>query len=112
MKSIEFAAHLQPGLCIRARTAADARVDTDTPPYPLDLFVGLPLDELRRFAASKGVALETAIARFGATLSPRLVRAIADMLPYQIDLQAGVQSEAGGLALLLENAGPGGNRPS
>jgi len=51
----------------------------------------LALDELRRLAG----ALETAIARFGATLSPRLLRAIADMLPYQIDLQAEYKAKPG-----------------
>lgn len=109
---VEFAAHLQPGLRVRARTAADARAETDTPPYPLDLFVGLPLDELRTLSASDGAARETAIARFGATFSPRLLRAIADMLPHEINLQAGVQSEPGVLALMLDDAGPGGNGPS
>lgn len=109
---IELAEHLQPGLRVRAREPADAGAETDTPPYPLDLFVGLPLDELRTLSASEGAARETAIARFGATFSPRLLRAIAQMAPHEIDLQAGVQSEPGVLAVMLDNADPGADGPS
>ncbi|HEY2020862.1 hypothetical protein [Paraburkholderia sp.] len=105
---MELAEHLQPGLRVRARVATDARADTDTPPYPLDLFVGLPIDELRALSASDGAARDRMIAHFGATFSPRLLRAIAEMLPHEVDLQAGVQSEAGVLAVMLENAAASG----
>jgi hypothetical protein len=43
-----------------------------------------------------------AIALFGATFSPRLLKAIAKMTPHEIDLDAGVQSEAGTLSVMLD----------
>ncbi|WP_340638539.1 hypothetical protein [Paraburkholderia terricola] len=49
--TLELEAHLQPGLRIRApqtaQTPRSARDRDAAPPYPLDVFVGLPLNELR-----------------------------------------------------------------
>ncbi|WP_175945362.1 hypothetical protein [Caballeronia sp. BCC1704] len=103
--TMELAEHLQPGLRVRApgATAATAAAAAlAAPPYPLDLFVGLPLSELRSLAHADDRRREDAIALFGATFSPRLLRAIAKMTPNEIDLDAGVQSEAGTLAVMLE----------
>ncbi len=50
----EFAAHLQPSLRIRAANQDSG--DADAPPYPLNLFVGLPLDELRELIEAKKTA--------------------------------------------------------
>lgn len=101
----ELRDHLQPGLRIRAPAGTDLAMEPkepQTPPYPLDLFVGVPLDELRDIANSDGAARETALARFARTFAPRLLRAIATMTPHQIDLDAGVQSEPGTIAVMLE----------
>ncbi|MDR5856604.1 hypothetical protein P9239_23250 [Caballeronia sp. LZ062] len=100
--TMELAEHLQPGLRVRAPVATGAAAAITAPPYPLDLFVGLPLNELRALAHADDRRREDAIALFGATFSPRLLRAIAKMTPNEIDLDAGVQSEAGTLAVMLE----------
>ena len=97
----ELRDHLQPGLRIRAR---DVATDTQTPPYPLDLFVGLPLDEIRYIANSADAARDAAIVRLGAAFAARLRRAIAMFTPHQIDLDAGVQSSPGTLAVILDPA--------
>jgi hypothetical protein len=99
---MELHDHLQPGLRLRAPTLPDTPADPETPPYRLDLFVGLPLDEMRDIANSEGAAQDAAIARLGATFSPRLLRAIATLTPHQINLNAGVQSDPGTLAVMLE----------
>jgi hypothetical protein len=100
--TMELETHLQPGLRIRAPYSSTTRVDADGPPYPLDLFVGLPLDELRALANADESAREAQLASFGSAFSPRLLRAIAKMTPHKIDLDAGVQSEAGTLSVMLE----------
>ncbi|VXB09331.1 conserved hypothetical protein [Burkholderia sp. 8Y] len=100
--TMELAEHLQPGLRVRAPAATAAAAALAAPPYPIDLFVGLPLNELRALAHADDRQRDNAIARFGATFSPRLLRAIAKMTPNEIDLDAGVQSEAGTLAVMLE----------
>jgi hypothetical protein len=95
----EFAAHLQPGLRIRAANQDSG--DADAPPYPLNLFVGLPLDELRELIEAKDSARDAMIARFGASFTPRLLRAIETETPGAINLDAGVQNEAGTLSVML-----------
>ncbi|KMZ13889.1 hypothetical protein BHUM_02145 [Candidatus Burkholderia humilis] len=97
--TMELENHLQPGLRIRVpATSADA----EGPPYPLDLFVGLPLDELRTLTNEDEAKREADLARFGAGFSPRLLRAIETMTPHEINLDAGVPSEAGTLSVMLE----------
>ncbi|MFM0137455.1 hypothetical protein [Caballeronia grimmiae] len=99
---MELETHLQPGLRVRGTESPATTADPDAPPYPVDLFVGLPLEELRALANANDKERDDAIARFGATFPPRLLRAIAKMTPHQIDLDAGVQSEAGTLSVILE----------
>ncbi|WP_027800772.1 hypothetical protein [Paraburkholderia dilworthii] len=101
----ELAAHLQPGLRIRAPESQAALSDPDAPPYPLNLFVGLPLDELRSLAHADDAAREAMIARFGASFAPRLLRAIETETPGAINLDAGVQSESGTLSVMLGELG-------
>ena len=101
----ELEAHLQPGLRIRAPTSQPASSDPDAPPYPLNLFVGLPLDELRNLAHADDMAREAMIARFGASFTPRLLRAIETETPGAINLDAGVQSESGTLSVMLGELG-------
>ncbi|CAB3676883.1 hypothetical protein [Paraburkholderia rhynchosiae] len=106
----ELQAHLQPGLRVRAPAVhaaarapdSDSNPDPDKPPYPLNLFVGLPLDELRNLAHADDMAREAMIARFGATFAPRLLRAIETGTPGAINLDAGVQNEPGTLSVMLE----------
>jgi hypothetical protein len=100
--TMELENHLQPGLRIRAPQTSETSARADAPPYALDLFVGIPLSELRDLAHEDQAQRETAIARFGAHFSPRLLRAIATMTPHEIDLDAGVQSESGTLAVMLD----------
>lgn len=100
--AIELENHLQPGLRIRAPESPETSADADAPPYAIDLFVGLPLNELRALAHADDAARDTALARFGAHFSPRLLRAIAKMIPHEVDLEAGVQSEAGTLSVMLD----------
>lgn len=100
----ELREHLQPGLRIRVPSGPGDAAQSQTPPYPLDLFVGLPLDEMRAIAHSDGAVRDQAIARFGATFAPRLLRAIATLTPHEINLDAGVQSEPGTLAVILDAA--------
>lgn len=100
--TMELEAHLQPGLRIRPPRSGALPADANTPPYPLDLFVGVPLDELRALIDADDRVREERLAHFGATFSPRLLRAIATMTPHQVDLDAGVQSEAGSLSVMLD----------
>lgn len=100
----EFEAHLQPGLRIRAPASDAGRAeprDADTPPYPLNLFVGVPLGELRQLAQGDDSKREAMIASFGASFTPRLLRAIETEMPGAINLDAGVQNEAGTLSVML-----------
>jgi hypothetical protein len=99
--TMELENHLQPGLRVRAPLSR-TRGNSVAPPYPLDLFVGIPLDELHALAHDDQAQRDTAIARFGAQFSPRLLRAIARVTPHEIDLDAGVQSQAGTLSVMLE----------
>ncbi|MDR6448764.1 hypothetical protein ACTJLC_24740 [Paraburkholderia sp. 22099] len=105
--TLELEAHLQPGLRIRApqtaQTPRSARDRDAAPPYPLDLFVGLPLNELRALANGGDAARERGVAHFGATFLPRLVSAIQTMTPDEIDLTAGVQSKPGTLSVMLDD---------
>jgi hypothetical protein len=100
--TMELEAHLQPGLRIRTPASPETNADPDAPPYAIDLFVGLPLNELRALSHADDAAREAALARFGARFSPRLLRAIAKMTPNEINLDAGVQSEAGTLSVMLD----------
>jgi hypothetical protein len=99
----EFQSHLQPGLRIRAPSSPTVTDESDpeTPPFPLNLFVGIPLDELRNLAYADDMSREAAIARFGATFSPRLLRAIEAEAPGAVNLDAGVQNEPGTLSVML-----------
>lgn len=105
--TLELEAHLQPGLRIRApqtaQTPRSARDRDAAPPYPLDLFVGLPLNELRALANGGDAARERGVAHFGATFLPRLVSAIQTMTPDEIDLTAGVQGKPGTLSVMLDD---------
>jgi hypothetical protein len=101
--TLELAEHLQPGLRIRAADMQPEAGDPDTPPYPLNLYVGLPLDELRALANAGDAERDRELARFGASFAARLDRAINTQTAHEIDLEAGVQSEAGTLAVELEN---------
>jgi hypothetical protein len=101
--TMELETHLQPGLRIRAPETPETAGDPDAPPYPLDLFVGLPLDELRGFARADDASRAERVAHFGAAFAPRLLRAINAQTPHEIDLEAGVQSQAGTLAVMLDD---------
>ncbi|SAK78545.1 hypothetical protein [Caballeronia ptereochthonis] len=100
--TMELETHLQPGLRIRAPDSPETTADPDAPPYAIDLFVGLPLNELRALSHADDATREAALARFGAHFSPRLLRAIAKRMPHEIDLNAGVQSEASTLSVMLD----------
>lgn len=102
----EFAAHLQPGLRIRAPAPDAASEDPEAPPYPLNLFVGLPLDELRNLAYADDMAREAMIARFGASFTPRLLRAIEKETRGAINLDAGIQNDSGTLSVMLDEPEP------
>jgi hypothetical protein len=45
------------------------------------------------------------VARFGASFTPRLLRAIQHLAPHDVDYEAGCQSERGTIAVLLEDEG-------
>ncbi|WGS55241.1 hypothetical protein LFL96_35515 (plasmid) [Paraburkholderia sp. D15] len=98
----EFETHLQPGLRIRAPASDAASEDPEAPPYPLNLFVGLPLDELRNLAYADDMAREAMIGRFGASFTPRLLRAIEKETPGAINLDAGIQNDSGTLSVMLD----------
>ncbi|MCP3727496.1 hypothetical protein M3I53_30985 [Paraburkholderia sp. CNPSo 3272] len=100
----ELAQHLQPGLRIRAPDTPARAGDPDTPPFPLNLFVALPLEELRALTDPDDTVRETTIARFGATFAGRLRRAIETQVAQEINFEAGVQSEAGTLAVTIDMA--------
>jgi hypothetical protein len=100
--TMELETHLQPGLRLRAPDTPETDGDRDSPPYPLDLFVGVPLDELRALAKADDASRAERVAHFGASFAPRLLRAINTQTPHEIDLEAGVQSEAGTLAVMLD----------
>ncbi|MDR5740637.1 MULTISPECIES: hypothetical protein [unclassified Caballeronia] len=99
---MELENHLQPGLRVRGPESPATTAEPDAPPYRIELFVGLPLAELRALANANERERDDAIALFGATFSPRLLRAIAKMTPHEINLDAGVQSESGTLSVMLE----------
>jgi hypothetical protein len=98
--TMELGMHVQPGLRIRSPVSLDD--DPDTPPFPLDLFVGLPLGELRALANAGDTEREALVARFGATFAPRLLRSIQRLTPHSVNYEAGCQSERGTLAVLLD----------
>ncbi|MFM0522915.1 hypothetical protein PQR08_36425 [Caballeronia jiangsuensis] len=56
---------------------------------------------------TKQVLLErdALVARFGASFTPRLLRAIQHLAPHDVDYEAGCQSERGTIAVLLEDEG-------
>lgn len=101
---MELEAHLQPGMRIKAVEKTPQPGNPDEPPYPLNLFVGLPLDELRALANTEGPARDEALARFQETFAQRLSRAISKQTPHEINLEASVQSETGPLAVALDDA--------
>ena len=100
--TMELESHLQPGLRIRAPDSPRTSADPNEPPYAVDLFVGLPLKELRALSHADDATRDAELARFGSRFSPRLLRAISAMTPHEIDLDAGVQSEPGTLAVMLD----------
>ncbi|MEA3116181.1 MAG: hypothetical protein QOG58_5980 [Caballeronia sp.] len=98
--TMELETHLQPGLRIRA---PESSIDS-TPPFPLNLFVGIPIGELRTLAHANPSQRDRLIAHFGATFSPRLLRAIHHFDAHSIDYEAGCQSEAGTSTVILEDS--------
>ncbi|SAL74818.1 hypothetical protein [Caballeronia telluris] len=101
--TMELETHVQPGLRIRSPVSPDD--DPDSSPFPLDLFVGLPVAELRALANAGDTERDALVARFGARFAPRLLRSIQHLTPHDVDYEAGCQSERGTLAVLLENEG-------
>ena len=101
--TMELEMHVQPGLRIRSPVNLDD--DPDSPPFPLDLFVGLPLAELRALANADDTERDALVARFGASFAPRLLRSIQHLVPHDVDYEAGCQSERGTIAVLLEDEG-------
>ncbi|WP_309784736.1 MULTISPECIES: hypothetical protein [unclassified Caballeronia] len=101
--TMELEAHVQPGL--RIRSPVSPGDDPDSPPFPLDLFVGLPVAELRALAHAGDTERDALVARFGARFAPRLLRSIQHLMPHDVDYEAGCQSERGTLAVLLEDEG-------
>jgi hypothetical protein len=101
--TMELEMHVQPGLRIRSLVSLDD--DPDSPPFPLDLFVGLPLGELRALVNAGDTERDALVARFGATFAPRLLRSIQRLAPHDVNYEAGCQSERGTLAVLLEDEG-------
>lgn len=98
--TMELETHLQPGLRIRA---PESSTDS-TPPFPLNLFVGIPIGELRTLAHANPSQRDRLIAHFGATFSPRLLRAIHHFDAHTIDYEAGCQSEPGTSTVILEDS--------
>ncbi|CAN7683276.1 hypothetical protein [Caballeronia sp. LjRoot31] len=96
--TMELGTHLQPGLRIRAPNFS---IDS-APPFPLNLFVGIPIDELRTLAHATPTQRDQLIAHFGVTFSPRLLRAIQRFDAHTIDYDAGCQSEPGPSTVILE----------
>ncbi|WP_321951979.1 hypothetical protein [Paraburkholderia bannensis] len=95
--SLELATDLEPGLRIRA-PQSDPSAE---PPFPLNLYVALPADELRALTTLDDASRATAIAHFGKTLVSRLRHAIQSQLAHEVDLYAGVQGESGTLTVTL-----------
>jgi hypothetical protein len=98
--TMELEMHVQPGLRIRSPVSLDD--DPDSPPFPLDLFVSLPIGELRALANAGVTEREALVARFGATFAPRLLRSIQHLAPHSVNYEAGCQSERGTIAVLLD----------
>ncbi|NIE64202.1 hypothetical protein [Burkholderia sp. Ax-1719] len=101
--SLELATHLEPGLRIRAPQPRAKSGDSSEPPFPLDLYVALPADELRTIAALDDGPRAAAIGQFGASFMARLRDTIQSQLAHEVDLYAGVQGEAGTLAVTLSD---------
>jgi hypothetical protein len=97
--TMELESHLQPGLRIRAPRSPED--DPDSPPFPLDLLVGIPLPELQALAHADDAERDRLIAHFGASFSPRLLRAIQQFEPHEIDFDAGCQSAPGTPVVML-----------
>lgn len=98
--TMELGTHVQPGLRIHSPVSLDD--DPDSPPFPLDLLVGLPLGELRALANAGVTEREALVARFGATFAPRLLRSIQHLAPHSVNYEAGCQSYRGTIAVLLD----------
>lgn len=101
--SFDLATHLEPGLRIRAPKPTPKGRDANEPPFPLDLYVELPADELRTLTTLDDAPRAEAIAQFGASFITRLRDAIQSQLAHEVDLYAGVQGEAGTLAVTLSD---------
>ncbi|WP_322069864.1 hypothetical protein [Paraburkholderia bannensis] len=95
--SLELATDLEPGLRIRA-PQGEASAE---PPFPLNLYVALPADELRELTTLDDASRAASIAHFGKTLVSRLRHAIQSQLAHEVDLYAGVQGECGTLTVTL-----------
>jgi len=98
--TMELESHLLPGLRIRNPPSPE----DNPPPYALDLFVGIPIAELRTLAHANAEEREKLIARFGATFSPRLLRAVQHFDAHTINYEAGYQSEPGTTTVILEDS--------
>ncbi|MBB3259161.1 hypothetical protein F4827_004035 [Paraburkholderia bannensis] len=100
---LELVTHLEPGLRIRAPQSPSKGGDAMEPPFPLDLYVALPADELRKLATLDDGPRAAAISEFGASFIARLRETIQSQLAHEVDLYAGVQGEAGTLAVTLDD---------
>lgn len=98
--SMELESHLLPGLRIRMPPSPD----DNPPPFPLDLFVGIPLAELKALAHADAAERQKLVAHFGATFSPRLLRAIQHFDAHTVNYEAGFQSEPGTTSVILEDS--------
>ncbi|WP_321839326.1 hypothetical protein [Paraburkholderia bannensis] len=99
--SLELATDLEPGLRIRAPRAPPQGDTPAEPPFPLNLYVALPADELRALTMLDDASRAAAIAHFGKILVSRLRHAIQSQLAHEVDLYAGVQGESGTLTVTL-----------
>lgn len=99
--SLELATDLEPGLRIRAPQTLPQRCDADAQTFALNLYVMLPADELRALTTLDRASCAAAVAHFGKTFVSRLRHAIQSQLAHEVDLYAGVQGEAGTLAVTL-----------
>jgi hypothetical protein len=99
--SFELATDIEPGLRVRAPQTLKNAGDPDEPSFPLNLYVVFPADELRALTMLDDASRPAAIAQFGKTFVTRLRRAIQSQLAHEVDLYAGVQGEAGTLAVTL-----------
>jgi len=98
--TMELESHLLPGLRIRMPPSPG----DNPPPFPLDLYVGIPIVELKALAHADATERDRLIAHFGATFSPRLLRAIQHFDAHTVNYEAGFQSDPGTTTVILEDS--------